>query len=173
MNNEEKKANESVNVNKEIEKQVDKKLESLIKQEIQQSNIDYVYKLIDIKKDIKGMEEQEMMYRGNYRGDYGNYDNYSGGRSRDSMGRYTESGNYGRRGYDSKYRGNEIMDDMYRGYQEYNDGKEMYGADTKTLESFKYMIKSFKDYYKHLKQNASSQEEVRILDEAIDEMARM
>lgn len=62
---------------------------------------------------------------------------------------------------------------MYQGYREYNDGKEMYGADQKTMESFKYMVKSFKDYYKHLKQNASSQEEVQILDEAIDEMANM
>lgn len=156
-----------------VSEQVDEKIKKLAEQGVQQTNVDYLGKLIDIKKDIKEMEEQDMMYRGNYRGEYGNYDNYSGGRSRDSMGRYTESGNYGRRGYDNKYRGHEIMDDMYRGYQEYQDGKEMYGADTKTLESFKYMVKSFKDYYKHLKQNASSQEEVRILDEAIDEMARM
>ena len=106
--------------------------------------------------------------RENYGDEYGTY----GRRMRDSRGRYME-GNYGRRGVDSKYRGDELLDEMYQGYREYNDGKEMYGADQKTIESFKYMVKSFKDYYKHLKQNASSQEEVQILDEAIDEMANM
>lgn len=49
----------------------------------------------------------------------------------------------------------------------------MYGADQKTMESFKYMVKLFKDYYKHLKQNSSSQEEVQILEDVIDEMANM
>lgn len=164
------------NLNK-IKEKIDKKLEELSKQEITTQNIDNLYKLVDIHKDIANEEywkEDIMRYR-NYNAG-GNYDNEYG----DEYGRRGVSGtgrryrgNYGARGVDAKYRGEEIMDDMYGAYQEYNDSKEMYGADKETMESFKYMIKSFKDYYKHLKENASSQEEIQILKQAIDEMARM
>lgn len=127
-------------VTEKIMQQIDKKLEELTKAGIQQTNVDYVYKLIDIKKDIKGMEENEMMYRGDYgRGMYGNFDNYRG---RDSMGRYSESGNYGRRGYDNKYRGEEALDEMKYHYGNYHDSNS-YGA--KEDSSYK-MIECFKDF---------------------------
>lgn len=165
---------------KEIEKntlaktkqEVEKIIKQIIDEGLQVGNVDLLFKLIDIHKDIENEEywkekEEFMMYR--------DYDNYSGGRSRDSRGRFMDS--YGRRGVPGtgrgRYRGEEIIDDMYRNYEDYSEGKEMYGADGKTMESFKYMVKSFKDYYKHLKDNASSNEEVQILNQAIDEMARM
>lgn len=158
--NEEKK-----NWQKEICEQVDKQIEEIKNQQVQPGNIDYLSKLVDIKKDIKEMEESNMY------GARGNYGEFYGRRGVPGTGRYRE--NYGRRGVDSRYRGEDIMNDMYQAYQEYNDEIQAYGADQKTMESFKYMVKSFKDYYKHLKKNASSQEEVKILDEAIDEMANM
>lgn len=149
--------------------QVEEAINGILEQKVQPGNADYLYKLIDIHKDIKNEEywkEEKNMRYGNYGENYGTY-----GR-RDSRGRYME-GNYGRRGVDSKYRGEEIMDDMYQAYQEYNEGKENYGADGETLESFKYMLKAFKDYYKHLKQEASSQEEVKLLEKTAKEIGMM
>ena len=63
---------------------------------MQTNNIDFLYKMIDVKKDIAEIEkeEQEMMYSnyGNY-DNYGEYDrSYGGGRRRDSRGRYMEGG---------------------------------------------------------------------------------
>jgi len=49
----------------------------------------------------------------------------------------------------------------------------MYGADQDTLKSFKYMLKAFKDYYKHLKEEASSQEEIQLLEQTAREMLEM
>lgn len=62
-------------------------------------------------------------------GTYGYGEGYNGGRSRDSRGRYTE-GSYGRRGVPNsgrgRYRGDEVIDDMYGAYRNYNEGKEEY-----------------------------------------------
>ena len=171
---EETKANVLIKTKSEVERIIKQITES----GLQIANVELLYKLIDIHKDIENEKywkekEEESMYRGR---DYFMDDSYNGGRSRDSRGRYMD-GSYGRRGVPgtgrSRYRGEEMIDDMYRNYEDYSEGKEMYGADGKTMESFKYMVKSFKDYYKHLKDNASSNEEVQILDQAIDEMARM
>ena len=115
-----------------------------------------------------------MMY-----GNYGRYDDmsYSGGRRRDSRGRYMEGGSYGRRGVPGsgrgRYRGEEMMDEMAYHYGNYNEGREQYGADEETMKSFKYMLKSFKDYYKHLKQEASSQQEVQMLEDVAREISEM
>lgn len=163
-------------VNCEIEKLIDE----VVSDGIGTENLDYLYRLVDIHKDLaneKYWKEKEnfMMYR-----DYGNYEDSYGRRGVKGTGpysRYRDEGSYGHRGVSGtgrgRYRGYDIMDEMSEHYGNYSEGKEMYGADTQTMESFKYMVKSFKDYYKHLKENASSNEEVQILDQAIDEMARM
>jgi hypothetical protein len=131
---------------------------------------------VDILKDIyeiKLKKEELNMYQGYGRG-YGD-DSY--GRARDSRGRFMEGGSYGRRGVPGtgrgRYRGEEIMDEMAYHYGNYSEGAEQYGADQKTMESFKYMLKSFKDYYKHLKQEASSQQEVQMLEDVAREISEM
>ena len=159
-----------------VTEEVDKSIKRIMEQGVQTNNIDFLYKMIDVKKDIAEIEkeEQEMMY-GNY-DNYGRYDdmNYGGGRRRDSRGRYMESGSYGRRGVKGtgrgRYRGEEMMDEMMYHYGNYNEGREQYGADEETMKSFKYMLKSFKDYYKHLKEEASSPQEVKLLEETAREM---
>jgi hypothetical protein len=186
--------------NKEIEKEesivknakqkVEKKIKDIVDQGIQVTNIDLLYKLVDIHKDFANeelweaeKEEKEMMYGnyGNYgRESYGEYNeggNYGGGRRRDSRGRYMEGGSYGRRGVPGsgrgRYRGEEMMDEMAYHYGNYNEGREQYGADEETMKSFKYMLKSFKDYYKHLKEEASSQQEVKMLEDVAREISQM
>lgn len=166
-----------------VTEEVDKSIKRIMEQGVQTNNIDFLYKMIDVKKDIAEIEkeEQDNMYGnyGNYgRDSYGEYDgNYSGGRRRDSRGRYMESGSYGRRGVKGtgrgRYRGEEMMDEMAYHYGNYNEGREQYGADEETMKSFKYMLKSFKDYYKHLKEEASSPQEVKLLEETAREMLEM
>ena len=162
-----------------VTEEVDKSIKRIMEQGVQTSNIDFLYKMIDVKKDIAEIEkeEQEMMY-GNY-DNYGRYDDmsYGGGRRRDSRGRYMEGDSYGRRGVKGtgrgRYRGEEMMDEMMYHYGNYNEGREQYGADEETMKSFKYMLKSFKDYYKHLKEEASSPQEVKLLEETAREMLEM
>ena len=168
-----------------VTEEVDKSIKRIMEQGVQTNNIDFLYKMIDVKKDIAEIEkeEQEMMYGnyGNYgRGSYGEYsegDNYSGGRRRDSRGRYMEGGSYGRRGVPGsgrgRYRGEEMMDEMAYHYGNYSEGREQYGADEETMKSFKYMLKSIKDYYKHLKEEASSQQEVQMLEDVAREISEM
>ena len=162
-----------------VTEEVDKSIKRIMEQGVQTNNIDFLYKMIDVKKDIAEIEkeEQEMMYS-NY-GNYGREDDmmYSGGRRRDSRGRYMEGGSYGRRGVKGtgrgRYRGEEMMDEMAYHYGNYNEGREQYGADEETMKSFKYMLKSFKDYYKHLKDEASSQQEVKMLEDVAREISEM
>ena len=172
-------------VTDKVKEEIDKAIKRIMEQGVQTNNIDFLYKMIDVKKDIGQIEkeEQEMMYGnyGNYgRGSYGEYSeggNYSGGRRRDSRGRYMEGGSYGRRGVPGtgrgRYRGEEMMDEMAYHYGNYNEGREQYGADEETMKSFKYMLKSFKDYYKHLKEEASSQQEVKMLEDVAREISEM
>ena len=164
-----------------LKEETDKSMKRVLEQGVQTNNVDFLYKMIDIKKDIAEIEkeEQEMMY-----GNYGNYDNYGeydrsygGGRRRDSRGRYMEGDSYGRRGVKGtgrgRYRGEEKMYEMAYHYGNYNEGREQYGADEETMKSFKYMLKSFKDYYKHLKNEASSQQEVKMLEDVAREISEM
>ena len=176
---EEKKQTEEKSVIDKVTEEVDKSIKRIMEQGVQTNNIDFLYKMIDVKKDIAEIEkeEQEMMY-GNY-DNYGRHDDmsYGGGRRRDSRGRYMEGSSYGRRGVKGtgrgRYRGEEMMDEMMYHYGNYSEGREQYGADNETLKSFEYMLKSFKDYYKHLKQEASSPQEVKMLEQTAEEMLEM
>ena len=181
---EEKKQTIEKSVIEKIKEATEKKLEELEKQGLSQNNVDYLGKVIDIHKDImneeywKAKEEHYMMM---YRGyDDGGYSGEYGARRRDSRGRYMESGyseGYGRRGVPGtgrgRYRGEDAIEDMSYHYGNYSEGKERYGADQPTMESFKQMLKAFKDYYKHLKQEASSQQEVQMLEDVAREISEM
>ena len=115
-------------------------------------------------------------YNDNYGEEYGEYGRR--GVPGTGRGRYRE--NYGRRGVPGtgrRYRGEEMMDDMYEAYQAYSDGRDMYndsyGAKQETMESFKYMLKSFKDFFKHLQKEADSQEETELLKKTAKEISEM
>lgn len=156
--------------------QIEKKLEELVKQGVQQTNIDYIGKLIDLKKDIakiEKMEGEDNMYRDydNY-GNYGGYDRmYAGGRRRDSQGRFMEGGrgNYGRR-----YRGHDMIDDMSENYGTYmeENASGRYGS-PETTKSLQYMLQSAEDFFKHLKGEATSQEEVEMIKKSARRISEM
>lgn len=154
-----------------VVEQVEHKINEIINQGINDDNMNDLYKLVDIHKDLanekywkKKEEAMDMRYR------YGNYDEeredmYGRGRRRDSRGRYMERGGSDRGG---NYRGQEMLDDMYQNYGEYSENREEYGrgnynAKGDTLKSLEYMLESVVDFMEMLKQDASSKEEVDMI----------
>lgn len=179
---EEKKQTEEKNVLDKVTEEVDKSIKRIMEQGVQTNNIDFLYKMIDVKKDIAEIEkeEQEMMYSnyGNYgRDSYGEYEgNYSGGRRRDSRGRYMEGGSYGRRGVKGtgrgRYRGEEMMDEMAYHYGNYNEGRQ-YGAEGEAMEALSNLMESAYEYFKELKENANSPDEVKMMEHYFKKMGQM
>lgn len=146
-----------------VKEEVEKLIKAATENGLQASNVQLLYQLIDIHKDIENEKywenkEEAMRYM---RDDYGTED-YRGGRSRDSQGRFMGD----RRS--TSYRGQRVLDEMYNGYRNYNDGKEEYnrgnyGARNETMKSLEYMLESVTDFIEMLQNDASSQEEVDMI----------
>ena len=154
---EEKK--QETNVLDKTKEEVEKLIKQVTESGLQVANVELLYKLIDIHKDINNEEywkkkEENMMYR--------DYDNYGGGRSRDSRGRYMES--YGRRGVPGtgrgRYRGYDMIEEMGEHYGDYSEGRDNYGNDRETEKSFDKMLQSLEDFTYLIMQEADSQEKI-------------
>ena len=137
--------------------EVERIIKQITEEGLQTANVDLLYKLIDIHKDIeneKYWKEDNMMYR--------DYDNYSGGRSRDSRGRYMDS--YGRRGVPGtgrgRYRGYDMIEEMGEHYGNYSEGRDTYGNDHETEKSFDKMLQSLEDFTYLIMQEADSPDKV-------------
>lgn len=172
-------------VTDEIKEIIENELQQFANAEINKENLDTLYKLIDIHKDIANEEYWQikkegikMRYReGNY-GEYGNYGNY---------GAYGEDGAYGRRGVPGsgrgRYRGynddkEEILEDMHEFYEKYSEGREAYNrgnysAGQDSMKSLDYMLKSVKKFMKMLKDDSNSQEEVEMIRRTARELSEM
>ena len=125
-------------------------------------DIDYLFKVVDIYKDIKEVENMDYGRNENY-GRYGEYNNYN---------------DYGRRGVDARYRGESYMDSMngsYRNYEaaryEYNNGN--YGAKEDGLKELDYMMHAAMKFIKMIKEEATSPEEKEIVMKHIRKISEM
>ena len=134
-----------------------KYLSKIAEQGLGAADIDYLFKVVDIHKDLKEVECMN---------GYGNYGNY---------GEYNE---YGRRGVDARYRGESYMDSMrgsYRNYEEarneYNRGN--YGAKEDGLKELEYMMHAAMKFIKMVKEEASSPEEQEIVRKHIMKISEM
>ena len=159
--NKETKENVLVKTKEEVEKLIKQITES----GLQVANVELLYKLIDIHKDIENEKywkekEEESMYRGR---DYFMDDSYNGGRSRDSRGRYMD-GSYGRRGVPGtgrgRYRGYDMIEEMGEHYGDYSEGRDNYGNDRETEKSFDKMLQSLEDFTYLIMQEADSQDKI-------------
>lgn len=157
-----------------IKEQVEKGIDMILEEGLQSNNLDTLYKLVDIHKDLANEEYweskeevMEMRYRGY--GEYGNdyerehrgREHYGRGRKRDSRGRYMATDT-------RRYRGEEMMDEMHEAYRDYSDGREEmhmgnYGAKADTMKSLEYMMESVVDFIEMLKKDATSQEEIQLI----------
>lgn len=160
-----------------VKEETEKSINKILDEGIQPGNLDFLFRVVDIHKDMSNeeywqtkKEVMKMRYRGyneGQMGNYGEYGEYSAGgnygrRRRDSRGRYMA------RGYDSKYRGEEIMDDMYGNFQEYSESSSQYsrgnyGAKEDTMKSLEYMMQSVVDFVEMLKEEVKSHEEMEII----------
>ena len=144
---------------KVIEK-VEEKIQNIVKEGINTSNLEHLYKLSKIKHLAK--EDKEMY--GNYSGrgpGHGSYGNY---------GEYNDA--YGRRGYDMKYRGEDELDRMAGEYGRYQESRSRYGASEETDKSFHYMVKALEDFIKVLEQESETQQQKQELRMALQNSMR-
>lgn len=164
-----------------IKEQVENQINTIIEEGVQVGNIDMLGKLVDIHKDLANeeywkvkKEVMKMNYRnyGNYNEGYGNYGRRGvpgSGRGRGRR-RYSEAG--------GGYQGEEMINEMYEGYQGYSAGKEEYGrgnygAKEDTMKSLDYMLQSVTDFIEMLKHDASSQEEMQLIQKYTREISEM
>lgn len=174
----EEQEQKEISLDEELKKQVNEQIGCIVKEEkVSPNNVDYLGKLVDINKDLQNIEYQKvkeekyMRYR-DYEDGYG--DSY-GRRSRDSRGRYTE---YGRRGVPGsgrgRYRGEEMMDEMYQAYNDYMDNAEYgnYGT-SESMQKIEIMADSLIDFIHHIKKQAKTPEEKQLIDEKLREIGRM
>lgn len=143
---------------------VENLISTIVDDGIHSGNVDYLFKLVDIHKDLKNEEYWEakkevmdMRYRGNY-----------GRRMRDSRGRYMEGSNYNGNYNGRNYRGEDVLDEISMHYGNYSEGRESYnrgnyGSKQENLESLTYMLQSVVEFMGMLKQEAGSQEEFDLI----------
>ena len=150
--------------------ETEKSLKELLDEGITTNNLDYIYKLTKIKHMNK--EDINMNY-GNYMGNYGNYGrgNYGDGSygeyGRGSYGREHYGNEYGRRGYDAKYRGDDYMDRMSNEYGRYMETRERYGAGEESDKAFHFMAKALGEYLDFLHEEADTPQKKQMLNETL------
>ena len=150
-----------------LEKTTKESINKILEEGITTNNLDYLYKLVDIYKDSK---EVENMNYGNYGARRPGYDSYG-----DNYGRYYgEYGrdSYGRRGYDMKYRGDDYTDRMSEEYHRYMDSRERYGAGEESDKAFHFMTKALGEYVDFLHEEADTPQKKQMLNETLQRSMR-
>lgn len=107
---------------------------------------------------------------------YGNYNGYGNEYDMENYGRRGVPGtgrerSYSRRGVPGtgrRYRGEEMLEEAMDRYEEYSEGREEamsgnYGAQKDSMKALEYMLKSVVEFIGMLKQDASSQEEIDLI----------
>jgi len=180
---------EKLNIQEKLTKEIEKLMNGVLEEGIKMENIDALNKMVDIHKDIANEkywqtkeEEIKMRYREYGEGTMGNYGEYSEGGNYGrrgvpgtGRGRYNE-GSYGRRGVKGtgrgRYRGEEIMDEMMYHYGNYSESGQ-YGAEGESMEALSNLMESAYEYFKHLKENANSQDEIKMMEHYFKKMGQM
>lgn len=148
-----------INLEEQVINKVEEKIQHILDEDINTNNLDHLYKLSKIKHLAK--EDKEM---------YGNYGRRPG---YDSYGRYDNYGeNYGRRGYDMKYRGEDEIDRMAGEYGRYQESRSRYGANEETDKSFHYMVKALEDFIRVLHEEANTSQQKQMLNETLQRSMR-
>ena len=124
-------------------------IEKILNEGVTTNNLDSLYKLSKIKHMAK--EDKKMNNYGNYGGRPG-YDSY---------------GDYNRRGYDMRYRGEDELNRMSGEYGRYMESRSRYGASEETDKSFHYMVKALEDFIKVLYEEADNQQQKQQLRETL------
>lgn len=160
---------EKKDFHKTVLEETENLINQLMEQNISNDNLDILYKLVDIHKDICNEKYWErkvdiMNYGayGNYNAGYGNYGNQGG---------YGGYDTYNRRGVpgsgSGRYRGHDQLDRMYDDYGRYSENRRRYGAGQETDKSFHYMVESLENFIKVLYEEAETPQQKQKLMEAL------
>lgn len=173
---------ETKDVLTKIKDETEKVLNQIAENGLQADNVELLYKLIDIHKDVANEEywkgkEEYMRYRGYENDSYGRRGVKGTGR----YSRYRGEESYGRRGVAGtgrRYRGHDMLEDMHEHYGNYSESKEMaerghYGAEDESTESLECMLESLVDFIRTLKDDADSQEEVKLIEKYSRKISEM
>lgn len=152
--------------NKLIEKMTES-INKILDEGLNTSNIELLYKLVDIYKDTK---EVESMNYGEY-GRRAGYNAYGRGSYGENYGEY-DRGSYGRQGYDSKYRGDEYIDRMHNEYGRYVESRNRYGAGEESDKAFHFMSKALGEYIEFLQEEAETPQQKQELMNVIQSSLR-
>jgi len=137
----------------ELKNKTEESIKKILKEGITTNNLEHLYKLKKINHMAK--EDENMNYGGRRIG----YDSYGHG--------YNEYDNYGARGRDMKYRGDEYMGRIYDEYGRYQEARSRYGASEETDKSFHYMVKALEDFIKVLHEEADTPQQKQELRETL------
>lgn len=153
-------------MNEKLKKKTEESINKILEEGLNSNNLDHLYKLTKINKIAK---EEENMYGeyGNYGGRRPGYDTYG----RDDYGR-TNYGNYGARGYDRRYRGDDYLDRMHGEYNRYEGSRERYGAGKESDEAHHYMVETLKDFVKYLFEISETPQQKQELTNALQNSMR-
>jgi len=160
-------------MHEKLEKKTEESINKILEEGITTNNLDHLYKLTKINHIVK--EDENMNYS-----NYGNYGNYGARRpgydsyGRDNYGEYGNYGeNYGRRGRDMKYRGDDSLDRMSGEYGRYMESRQRYGAGSQESDkSFHYMVKALEDFVMVLKEEAETPQQKQQLMETLQNSVR-
>lgn len=157
-------------MHEKLEKKTEESINKILDEGITTNNLEHLYKLTKINHIAK--EEENMNNYGNY-GNYGarrpGYDSYG----RDNYGEYGNYGeNYGRRGRDMRYRGDDYMDRMSNEYGRYMETRERYGAGEESDKAFHFMAKALGEYLDFLHEEADTPQKKQMLNETLQRSMR-
>ena len=178
---EENKENEEVCYTDKIKEIVVKELEQFSNAELNGDDLDILYKLVDIDKDLENIDywkvKKEVMKMR-----YNDYDRYSEGGY--SEGRYGE--NYGRRGVPGtgrgRYRGHdegeEMIEDMRESYSAYSEsrnayGRGNYGAEQESMKALEETMELFTEFAQKMIQEVDSPEAKQIIRKHLRKISQM
>ena len=178
---EEKKSEEDICYTDKIKEIVIKELEQFSNVELNGDDLDILYKLVDIDKDLENIaywkaKKEDMKMR------YNDYDRYSEGGY--SEGRYGE--NYGRRGVPGtgrgRYRGHdegeEMIEDMRESYSAYSEsrsayGRGNYGAEQESMKALEETMELFTEFAQKMIQEVDSPEAKQIIRKHLRKISQM
>ena len=155
-------------LNDKLKKQVEEQIQQIIDEGVQESNVNLLYRLVDIHKDLENEDYWSVKKEGMEMMRYNEYDDYYPNYSKRGMpgtgrGRYGD-GSYGRRGVPGsgrgRYRGDYAIDEMRDHYMNYSDANEEtmrgnYGAEGEMIKSVEGIMKNIYEIVEELSETNS------------------
>ena len=137
-----------------LKEKVENGIKNIAENGIEREELDTLYKLVDIHKDLANEEYWKvkkevlnMRYRGYDEYDEGDY----GRRTRDSRGRYMERSR-------GNYRGEDMIEEMREHYGNYMESGRYNGREKE--KAFDYMLKSAEDFFCYLMEEVENPEQM-------------